>query len=106
MNLGELDKDDYIFFKQYSDGRKTQLSKSYISDRFRPILKNLGLYDDTGYDLYSFKAKGNLDKLDKMGWSLIQLQKCNRHATVNQTLTYLKNIGKVTDIDNLDSIEL
>ncbi len=106
MKLDSLDKDDYIFFKQYSDGRKTQLSKSYISDRFRPMLKNLGLYDDTGYDLYSFKAKGNLDKLDKMGWSLVQLQKCNRHATVNQTLTYLKNIGKVTDIDNLDSIEL
>src|SRR5690606_38081401 len=105
MNLDELDDNDFIFYLELKNGKRNQISKSYVSDRFREkILKPLGLYEGTGYNFYSFKAKATLDKLN-LGWTLPQLQKINRHSNVGQTLTYLKNISKITEIDNLPTTD-
>lgn len=107
MELDKLNDDDYVFAFEYSNGKRTKIGASYMSDNFRNrILKPLNLHLNKGYTLYSFKAKGNLDKLDKHGWSLPQLQRANRHSNIAQTLTYLKNIGKITEIDNLTITDL
>jgi len=107
MNLNELNDDDFIFSFPFKNGKRTKIGVNYASDYFRnKILIPLDMHEKTGYTLYSFKAKGNLDKLDKHGWSLPQLQRCNRHSNIAQTLTYLKNIGKITEIDNLEITDL
>jgi len=107
MGLDKISDDDYVFAFEYSNGKRTKIGATYMSTAFRnKILKPLNLHLNKGYTLYSFKAKGNLDKLDKHGWSLPQLQRCNRHSNIAQTLTYLKNIGKITEIDNLEITDL
>lgn len=105
LKYHELQPNDYLFTRLQRNGKKLPLSDSYIGDRFREILKGLKLYESTGYSIYSFKANGNIDKLN-LGWTPAQLSKLNRHGSIQTTLIYLKHITKVTEIDNLPHNEL
>jgi len=100
LNFHDLQNDDYLFGLTTKKGVRRQISDSYVSDRFRQILKDLKLYE---YSLYSFKGKGNVDKF-KGGWKLEHLAKLNRHSSIETTIIYLKKINKVTEIAHLPEI--
>lgn len=105
MNLHEADKDDYLFSNlvQIEDGGvcygKDLLYRNYASNFFREeILKPIGMYDNKGYNLYSFKATSNCHKLlDK--WSLIEIQRLNRHSSITATEKYIKKIKKYIKLE-------
>ncbi|WP_286774990.1 MULTISPECIES: tyrosine-type recombinase/integrase [Sphingobacterium] len=103
LNLDGADNDDYIFSNDCTkpDGEtwgKKQLYINHFSNLFREgILKPLGLYIGTGYNLYSFKHTSNIHKLLD-GWSQIELSVINRHKSQKSTESYIKKIAKYVKI--------
>lgn len=105
MELDKADKNDYLFSNnmQNEDGKhvwgKHPLYVNYGSNFFREnILKPIGLYENTGYNLYSFKATSNCHKLLD-GWSLIEIQRLNRHSSPSATERYIKKLAKYIKLD-------
>jgi len=68
--------------------------------RFISILKKLGL-DKKGYTMYSFKHFSNVKKF-LSGWSLAEIMKANRHASIEETENYLKDLLDFVDITDKD----
>lgn len=64
--------------------------------RFVSILKKVNL-DKKGYTLYSFKHFSNVKKF-LAGWSLAEIMKANRHASIEETENYLKDLLDFVDI--------
>lgn len=64
--------------------------------RFVTILKKLRL-DNKGYTMYSFKHFSNVKKF-LAGWSLAEIMKANRHASIEETENYLKDLLDFVDI--------
>lgn len=60
------------------------------------ILKRIGL-DKKGYTMYSFKHFSNVKKF-LAGWSLAEIMKANRHASIEETENYLKDLLDFVDI--------
>lgn len=107
MGIEEADENDYLFSIDCKNVNKkimgSKMSREdFFADWFRAVLKKLELYDGKGYSIYCFKHTSNIHKVDA-GWKTSQLQKLNRHSTIDQTLQYLSKIRKITEIDNLES---
>lgn len=107
MGIEEADENDYLFSIDCKNINKKIMGakmsrEDFFADWFRAVLKDLELYDGKGYSIYCFKHTSNIHKVDA-GWKTSQLQKLNRHSTIDQTLTYLSKIRKITEIDNLES---
>jgi len=104
LNLDEADNDDYIFSNDCTkpEGEtwgKKQLYINHFSNLFREgVLKPLGLYIGTGYNLYSFKHTSNVHKLLD-GWSQVELSVINRHKSQKSTESYIKKIAKYVKIE-------
>ena len=64
--------------------------------RLVTILKRLEL-DKKGYTLYSFKHFSNVKKF-LAGWSVAEIMKANRHASIEETENYLKDLMDFVDI--------
>lgn len=64
--------------------------------RFISILKKLDL-DNKGYTLYSFKHFSNVKKFLAC-WSVAEIMKANRHASIEETENYLKDLMDFVDI--------
>ena len=64
--------------------------------RLMAILKKLGL-DKKGYTLYSFKHFSNVKKF-LSGWTVAEIMKANRHASIEETENYLKDLLEFVDI--------
>jgi integrase len=64
-------------------------------------LKTLGL-QDKGYTLYGFKHTSNILRFKSRKWELDDIMKANRHADLQTTMKYLKDITRTTDIANKD----
>ena len=107
MKIEDADKDDYIFSRDSKSLKKSIVGQykhrdDFFADWFRKILKELDLYEGFGYSLYCFKHTSNIHKVDA-NWKTSELQKLNRHSSIDQTLTYLAKIKKVTEIGHLQS---
>ena len=61
-------------------------------ERFKKCLKALKL-TDKNYTLYSFKHFSNVKKF-KAGWTLAEICSANRHSSLVETETYLKDLLK------------
>jgi len=61
-------------------------------ERFQKCLKTLKL-KDKNYTLYSFKHFSNVKKF-KAGWTLAEICSANRHSSLVETETYLKDLLK------------
>ncbi|RNL55559.1 hypothetical protein D7004_04415 [Pedobacter jejuensis] len=68
-------------------------------DRFQKCLKALKL-KDKNYTLYSFKHFSNVKKF-KAGWTLAEICSANRHSSLVETETYLKDLLKFVQSDKL-----
>lgn len=64
--------------------------------RLMSILKKLDLHKK-GYTLYSFKHFSNVKK-SLSGWTVAEIMKANRHASIEQTEKYLKDLLEFVDI--------
>lgn len=64
--------------------------------RFNSLLKKLAL-DKKGYTMYSFKHFSNVKKF-LAGWSVAEIMKANRHASIEETENYLKDLLDFVDI--------
>lgn len=107
MGIDNADKDDYLFSRDSKNPKKSIYGQyrhrdDYFADWFRLILKDLDLYEGKGYSIYCFKHTSNIHKVDA-NWKTSELQKLNRHSSIDQTLTYLAKIKKVTEIGHLQS---
>ncbi len=107
MNLKEAEDEDYVFSIDSKSLKKTvygnrQHRKDFFADWFRAVLKELKLHDNTGYSIYCVKHTSNIHKVND-SWKPAELQKLNRHSSIDQTLAYLAKITKVTEIDNKTS---
>ncbi|WP_185211423.1 tyrosine-type recombinase/integrase [Sphingobacterium mizutaii] len=64
--------------------------------KLKKIFQKLNL-DDKGYTMYSFKHFSNVKKF-LAGWSLAEIMKANRHASIEETENYLKDLLDFVDI--------
>jgi len=64
--------------------------------KLRNIFVKLEL-DKKGYTMYSFKHYSNVKKF-LAGWSLAEIMKANRHASIEETENYLKDLLDFVDI--------
>ncbi len=67
MKLDEADKDDYLFSRDSKNPKKSIAGENkhrddFFADWFRELLKELGLYEGTGYSIYCFKHFSNIQK--------------------------------------------
>ena len=75
---------------------KQQIGENTPYYRFQRCLKELGLVDKN-YTMYSFKHLSNKKKALN-GWSLAEICKANRHSSLVETETYLKDLLKDVQI--------
>jgi integrase len=68
-------------------------------ERFKKCLKALKL-TGKNYTLYSFKHFSNVKKF-KAGWTLAEICAANRHSSLVETETYLKDLLKFVQTDKL-----
>ncbi|WP_313511598.1 site-specific integrase [Sphingobacterium sp.] len=106
MEIEGKDPEYYIFSRDSKNPKKPIVGQfkhrdDFFGDWFREVLKDLDLYEDKGYSIYCFKHTSNVHKADT--WKPSELQKLNRHSSIEQTLTYLAKIRKVTEISHLES---
>jgi integrase len=81
--------DSFIF------GNEKPYHKEYFWDKFKPILIKLG-FTDRNYTIYSFKHTGAKDLYLETKDIMLVMRMC-RHTTLQETQTYLRDIG--IDID-------
>lgn len=98
LNLSQYPSDHYIFSKDEKNivgAEPIDPERPYkrLVERTFPKLNLSG----KGYTLYSFKHTSNIRRFNA-GWTLAEIMKANRHADLQSTLEYLKNITRTTDI--------
>jgi integrase len=82
----------YIFGNEGLPG-ENKVSVNYFYKRHVKLLESISLnYDD--YTLYGYKHTGNI-ALFNAGADIKTLQKQNRHSSIQQTDTYLKDLGLI-----------
>ncbi len=97
--LRDYPKSFYIFSAEGSPGLD-HVGQNYFYRRHRKVLDTLGLYG-FGKDLYSYKHTGNI-RLFKAGADIKTVQEQNRHSSMQQTDTYLRDLGLFRDGRELD----
>jgi hypothetical protein len=97
LNLNKHDKDSYLFGSTTNFIASTRIGENTPYNRFHKCLTELKL-NGKDYTLYSFKHLSNVKKYIA-GWTPAQISKANRHATVTETDTYLKNLLKFVEYD-------
>jgi integrase len=100
LNLDTHDKKHFLLGSTETIISETPVSKNTPYRRLVKCLEALGL-NGQGYDLYSIKHTSNINRW-RSGWLIDQIMVANRHTNINQTLTYLRDIKKETDIKDLD----
>lgn len=96
-NLDKLDKDSYLFSSNSTIGGNKPIGENTPYNRFISCLKEVKL-DKKGYSLYGIKHKSNINKYLN-GWTVAEIMKANRHGSISQTETYLRELTKFINID-------
>jgi len=96
-DIANLPQDHYLFSSASTIGGKVAVGENTPYYRFMSCLKALKL-DNKGYTLYSIKHKSNINKYLN-NWSVAEIMKANRHGSISQTETYLRELTKFINID-------
>lgn len=94
--IDKKEADDFVFM--YNSPR-------HFAMWFDQIIKNLNL-SNKGYSIYCFKHTSNVHKMLKHGWTPAQIQKFNRHSSIEMTMNYLKKLVNYTSLENVDSPDI
>ncbi len=92
FKLRQYPPDFYIFTASGIPGAK-MAGVNFFYKRHRAILESVNLFG-LGYDIYGYKHSGNC-KLFLAGADIKQIQRQNRHKTLEQTDNYLKDLGLI-----------
>lgn len=96
LNLSDYPQDYYLTGCTKNIVGIKAVGENTPYNRFVAHLKKLEL-DKKNYTLYSFKHTSNVKKYIG-GWTLAEIMKANRHASIEQTENYLKDLTKFVDI--------
>jgi len=97
LNLNQYPKHYFYMAKGETVAGEESIAPKKVYDMFCKARKALG-FEGKGYTLYSFKHYSNIQRFNSGEWSLTEIMVANRHSDVEQTLTYLKDITRTTDI--------
>jgi integrase len=97
LNLTEYPEDYYLFGSTETIVGPNRIGENTPYDRFQKCLKALKLLNKK-YTLYSFKHFSNVKKF-KAGWTLAEICSANRHGSLVETETYLKDLLKFVKSD-------
>lgn len=90
----------FIFSKAGIPGT-TKLHDNFFWDKHKRVLKATGLLDvNKNFSLYSYKHSGAIS-LYKATKDIKLVQRQCRHHTLEQTNTYLRDLGLLSDYDQL-----
>jgi integrase len=95
LNKLQIDKqnpESYLFGSTSNIIGSKRIGDNTPYDHFQRCLKDLELLG-RNYTLYSFKHTSNVKKF-KSGWSLAEICAANRHSSIAETETYLKDLLK------------
>jgi integrase len=90
-------KTKFIFAARGKLFGDSQIGENTIYERFISALKNLKL-DNSGYTLYSVKHTSNIIRYQN-GWTVAQIMKANRHASITETENYLRRLGEFIEMN-------
>ena len=99
LNLANRDQEDFLFGCTKLIVASKRIGENTPYDRFHKCLKQLGLLNKD-YTLYSFKHLSNVRKF-LSGWTVAQISKANRHSSIAETETYLKDLLRFVEIDKV-----
>ncbi len=97
LNLLEYPQDYYLFGSTSTIIGSNRIGENTPYNRFHKCLEELKLLNKN-YTLYSFKHKSNVSKY-KAGWTIAEICAANRHSSLVETETYLKDLLKFVQTD-------
>jgi len=100
LNLDQQPKDFYVMGSTTTFVNQTPIRKNTPLERLTRALEVLKLAKQ-GHGLYSFKHTSNINRWKTGKWNLDQIMVANRHTNIQQTLTYLRDLNRETEIKNL-----
>jgi len=96
MPFKDIDEEYHLFCNDECLYGTTPIYPTRPYKRFIRILEKLKM-DKKGYTIYSFKHFSNVKKF-LAGWSVAEIMKANRHASIEETENYLKDLMDFVDI--------
>ena len=95
MKLRDYPKDHFIFGRGMMPS-SIPLGRNRVSAQFKKIKEDLKLGPD--YTLYGFKHSGNVNAY-LAGIDIYSIMRQNRHHSIEQTMTYLRQLGVSKNIE-------
>lgn len=95
-NLTDQPQNWYLFASGGIVIGQSAVGENTPYNRFMNCLDKLSL-SDFGYSLYSFKHTSTVKKY-LAGWSVAEIMKSNRHASITETENYLRDLSVFVDI--------
>lgn len=92
LNLSQYPREYFLFGSLTNFVGETRIGENTPYNRFQKCLEKTKLLGK-GYTLYSFKHFSNVKKF-KAGWTLAEICSANRHSSLVETETYLKDLLK------------
>jgi integrase len=99
LNLANCPGDYYLFGSTDTIVGPNRIGENTPYNRFQVCLKALKLLNKN-YTLYSVKHLSNVKKF-KAGWTIAEICSANRHSSLVETETYLKDLLKFVQTDKL-----
>jgi integrase len=97
LQIDKFDKECFLLGSPQTFISPNMCSENYAYNRFKKCLEATGLLDKN-YTLYSFKHLSNVRKF-RAGWTLAEICSANRHGSLSETETYLKELLKFVRSD-------
>ena len=95
MKLRDYPKDHFIFGRGMMPS-SIPLGRNRVSEQFKKIKEDLKFGPD--YTLYGFKHSGNVNAY-LAGIDIYSIMRQNRHHSIEQTMTYLRQLGVSKNIE-------
>jgi integrase len=97
LNLSQYPEDYYLLGSTADIISNSKIGENTPYNRFQKCLLKTGLLNKN-YTMYSFKHLSNVKKF-KAGWTIAEICSANRHSSLVETETYLKDLIKFVQND-------
>ncbi|MBC6112348.1 site-specific integrase [Pedobacter sp. CCM 8938] len=97
LNLSNFPEESFLLGSPITFVSDKMCAENFAYNRFQKCLEANNLTEKK-YTLYSFKHLSNVRKF-KAGWTIAEICSANRHSSISETDTYLKELLKVVFSD-------